>query len=206
MFLDLYISTLSCDLILLPKNNSLHSYYLQTYISIEKIVHSFLTNGVAVRSELSPRTHYIFNQQSSTACGWDLIWTLYHKRASPIGGFNTYLDAYITTIFYLPNKDLVEFWSMNITIHKNVEIYKAVVSHHLLIKKYLDFLMSCTTIIPLLSTNKVSFTIFVSTRRNHFIYKAYTITSITKFIKTTMPQPPWIRIFVLQLTPNVQLQ
>ena len=129
------------------------------------------------------------------------LWTLYHKRASPIGGFNTYLDAYITTIFPLPNKYFVEFWSMIITIHKNIEIYKAVVSHHLLIKKYLDLLMSCTTIIPLLYTNKVSFTIFISTRRNHFICKANTITSITKFIKTTMPQPPWIRIFFFNSPP-----
>ena len=130
--------------------NSLHSSCLQIYQSVRRIIHSFLIGGFLVKSALALKIQRIVDQNSSLTCGWELIWKIYCKLDTNLGGFNTYLDEQITTISILPNEDLTEFSCSTLTIHKIIDHSKAVISTNILIKRYFDILVSCLTISPFL--------------------------------------------------------
>ena len=60
---------------------------------------------------------------------------------------------------------------------------KSIISPNIIMNIYLKFVISFPYINPLLSDKEASFIYFLSTHVHHFIYKAYTIYTITSFIE-----------------------
>ena len=162
---------------------SLHSSFLQTYRSFGRIIHSLLTYGLSVKSAINPRIQIVLDQKSSFKCGWELLWTLYRKRAPHLGGFNTDLYAKIATLSIFSNEELAEVYSKTMTIQRNIELSRAVISPNIIIERYLELLMSCTTSSTFLAVKLEFFTSFLSNHGNHYIYKSDNIKTITKFLE-----------------------
>ena len=88
-------------------------------------------------------------------------------------------------------------------MQNNIDIFKAIISPNILIKKYFDFFFPSPEISPYFAIKHYLFNSFVSTNGNNKLYKKYTITKTTEFIETWIPI--WLRIWVyIELTPKVQ--
>ena len=61
--------------------------------------------------------------------------------------------------------------------------YNSIISPNILMNIYLKFIVSFTDINPFLSEKEDSSIYFMSNHGHHFIYKAYTINTITSFIE-----------------------
>ena len=181
--LDLYRSSPFNFLLVPPIDHSLHTSCLQTWGSFGRILNYIINNGVSVKSSIASRIYRIINQYSSLTCGWSLIWMLYCTHYPHLGGFNTNLDVDMATLYIQPHKDFIELYSRTLTIQNNIELSKTVISPNLLIKCYIELLMSCPTIIAFLAEKKALFTSLLSIHANHHIYKSDSITSITKFLE-----------------------
>ena len=152
-----------------PIDISLQLPYLHTYRSDSRIIQSFLTNVVLVKSSLTPKIKCIFDQNSSLEFGWALICTVYHKRDPNPGGFNTYLDAEITTLFIWPNEELAYLYSMNLTIDKNIDLSKVIIYPNILIKLYPELLMSCPNISPFIYEKQYFHFIYINSWKPFYL-------------------------------------
>ena len=136
-----------------------------------------------MNSACAPKSQRIVSQNSSMTCRWDLLWTLHRYIAPKLIGFNTYLDADIATIYICSNIDLAEIYFRELSSQNNIELSKATIFLNIPIKRHLDFLIYWLATSPFLTLKQSYFTSFLSKNKNHAIYKAYNITTITEILE-----------------------
>ena len=91
-------------LFVLPStDNSIHTSYLRIYKYVGHTIHYILTNRKSIKSIISPNNQQIIKQNDSMTCWWNLLWNLYHKSATHLGGLITYLAVGIATLSIRPN-------------------------------------------------------------------------------------------------------
>ena len=101
--------------------------------------------------------------------GWYLLCTLFSKRSPHLGVLNMYFEADIATLYIRSNEELVVFYSVTLSTQNKMYISKAIIYPKFIIKRYLEFLISCSAIITSLSGKQASFTNFMSTNGNYVI-------------------------------------
>ena len=142
--------------------NSCYNHLLQPsivmppYIQISWENHSLTSNQWSLGQLCSCKKNQgIFDQNYSLACGWALLWNIYRKCDLQLVGFNTYFDTEIANISIRPNEELAEFYSRTMTIQKNYDLSKAIISPNILIELYLILLIYCPTNSPFLAVKKI---------------------------------------------------